>query len=68
MKLAAAAKTGDDVRRVRNLFYLRFIEARLDLALSVAQRLVTKIQGLVDMDWSLDREEIATRLKFLGEI
>jgi len=50
------------------VFHFGSDEARLNLALSVAQRLVTKIQGLVDMDWSLDREEIATRLKFLGEI
>ena len=49
-------------------FHLGSDGARLNLALSVAQRLVTKIQGLIELDWSQDREEITGRLKFLGEI
>lgn len=43
-------------------------QARHDLALSVAQRLVTKLQGLVDLDWSADPAEVTKRLQFLGEI
>lgn len=43
-------------------------EERLELALRVAQRLRAKIQGLVELDWSAERAELAKRLEFLGEI
>lgn len=43
-------------------------EERLAFATSVAERLQTKIQGLVALDWSMSREELKRRLEFLGEI
>ena len=43
-------------------------EDRLELALRVAERLQLKIEGLVDLDWSMDRTELTRRLGFLGEI
>lgn len=43
-------------------------EERLEFALRIAQRLRTKIQGVIDLDWSLDRTELTQRLGFLGEI
>ncbi|MBI4716758.1 MAG: arsenate reductase ArsC [Planctomycetes bacterium] len=43
-------------------------EERLHFAVRVAERLRTKIAGLIDMDWSAPREELARRLAFLGEI
>ena len=43
-------------------------EERLAFALQVTQRLRTKIEGLVAMDWSVDRAELVKRLQFLGEI
>ena len=43
-------------------------EERLAMTLRVAQRLRTKIQGLIDLDWSTDRPQIEERLRFLGEI
>ena len=41
---------------------------RIELAVRIAERLVTKIQGLVDLDWSMGRDEVRKRLEFLGEI
>lgn len=43
-------------------------EDRQAFAAGIAQRLLTKIQGLIELDWSLDREELTRRLGFLGEI
>jgi arsenate reductase len=43
-------------------------EERLEFALRVAQRLRAKIEGLIALDWSKDRVELAGRLQFLGEI
>ncbi len=43
-------------------------EERLAFALSVAERLRTKIQGLIQIDWSADRGQVKRRLEFLGEI
>jgi len=43
-------------------------EERLAFALSVAERLRTKIAGLVQLDWSAGRPELKRRLEFLGEI
>lgn len=43
-------------------------EERLEFALRVAERLRTKIEGLVDLDWFVDRAELVKRLEFLGEI
>jgi len=41
---------------------------RVDFAMRIADRLRTKIQGLVELDWSLSRAELKRRLEFLGEI
>ena len=43
-------------------------EARLEFALRVAKRLRAKIEGLVELDWAMSREELQQRLDFLGEI
>ncbi len=43
-------------------------EEGMDLALRVAQRLRTKIEALIELDWSTHRNELTKRLKFLGEI
>lgn len=43
-------------------------EERLAFALRVADRLRVKIQGLIDLDWSLDSPQRTQRLKFLGDI
>ena len=49
-------------------FHLGTDDERLQYAVSVAERLRTKIQGLIDLDWSTDRSELTKRLEFLGEI
>ena len=41
---------------------------RLEFALRAAQRLRAKIEGLIALDWSMNRVELAQRLQFLGEI
>jgi arsenate reductase len=41
---------------------------QLAFAQRVAERLRRKIQGLVDLDWSIHREEFGKGLRFLGEI
>ncbi len=41
---------------------------RLEFTLRVATRLRTKIEGLIDLDWSLPEDELTKRLQFLGEI
>lgn len=41
---------------------------RIEFALRVAQRLTTKIQGMIELDWSMDGAELDRRLVFLGEI
>ena len=43
-------------------------EERIELGLRIAERLRTKIEGLIDLDWSMDRVKLADRLTFLGEI
>ena len=43
-------------------------EQRLAFTLLIAERLRTKIEGLVALDWSGDRAELKQRLDFLGEI
>lgn len=43
-------------------------EERVEFALRVARRLRTKIEGLIELDWSLDRAELTRRLTFLGDI
>lgn len=43
-------------------------QERRDFALSVAQRLATKIERLVELDWTADRETLSRHLQFLGEI
>ena len=43
-------------------------EERLEFARRVALRLRTKIEGLVTLEWSKDRGELARHLQFLGEI
>ncbi len=43
-------------------------EERAAFTLRVAQRLRTKIEGLVELDFSSDPAEIQKRLEFLGEI
>lgn len=43
-------------------------EEGMELALRVAQRLRTKIEVLIELVWSTDRNELTKRLKFLGEI
>jgi arsenate reductase len=41
---------------------------RASFAVSVAQRIRAKIEGFVAIDWESPTEEIAARLRFLGEI
>ena len=41
---------------------------RLAFAVAIAQRLQTKIEGLVALDWSAPPAELERRLNFLGEI
>jgi len=41
---------------------------RLAFTLLIAERLRSKIAGLVGVDWSMDRAELKRRLEFLGEI
>jgi arsenate reductase len=43
-------------------------EERSDFALRVAQRLCTKIEGLIELEWTMDRAELSKRLAFLSEI
>ncbi len=43
-------------------------EERLEFALRVAERLRVKIEAFIDLDWSMNRDELAQRLGFLGEI
>lgn len=43
-------------------------DERLEFALLIAERLRTKIAGLVALDWSSDQAELKQRLGFLGEI
>lgn len=43
-------------------------EERLEFAISVAQRMRTKIAGLVGLDFTSDPTELKRRLDFLGEI
>jgi arsenate reductase len=50
------------------VYYPGTDEERLAFTLSVAERLRTKIEGLVQQDWSAPRPEVKKRLEFLGEI
>ena len=43
-------------------------QERLEFTLRIAERLRTRIGGLLDMDWSMNRAELTERLRFLGEI
>ena len=43
-------------------------EERVAFAMQVAQRLKTKLEQLVQLDWSAPVEERTKRLRFLGEI
>ena len=43
-------------------------DERIAFAMSTAERLRTKIEGLIELDWSLNRDELKRRLDFLGEI
>ncbi|MBU0716981.1 MAG: arsenate reductase ArsC [Planctomycetes bacterium] len=43
-------------------------EERMELAMRVADRLRLKIEGLVNLDWSADRQQLAKHLNDLGEI
>lgn len=43
-------------------------QQRWEFALTVAQRLRTKIKAMIELDWSMDREELQRRLAFLGDI
>ncbi len=49
-------------------YHLGTDDERLEFALSIAGRLQTKIQGLIDLDWTADRSELVKRLEFLGVI
>ncbi len=50
------------------VYHLGTDEERLAFAVLVAERVRTKIQAMVDLDWSADRAELQRRLAFLGEI
>ncbi len=43
-------------------------EERIEFAVRVATRLQTKIEGLIGLDWSAASEEIAERLRVLGDL
>lgn len=43
-------------------------EERMALALRVADRLRLKLEALAGLDWTLPRDDLLTRLQFLGEI
>lgn len=43
-------------------------EERIALALRVAERLCMKIEALSKLDWAMPRDDLASRLEFLGEI
>jgi len=43
-------------------------DERIEFSVRVAERLRMKTQGLIDLDWSADKVELARRLQFLGEI
>jgi arsenate reductase len=49
-------------------FHLGTNDERMGFAVSIAERLRTKIQQLIDLDWSMERSELIKRLGFLGEI
>ncbi|UCE59210.1 MAG: arsenate reductase ArsC [Phycisphaerales bacterium] len=49
-------------------FHLGDEAERVEFAVRVATRLKAKIRGLVDLDWSADRDDLLKRLEFLGEI
>ena len=49
-------------------YYLGTGEERVAFAVRVAERLRTKIQGLIDLDWSMTPDDVKRRLEFLGEI
>jgi arsenate reductase len=49
-------------------YHVGTIEERVQFATSIARRLRAKVEGLVALDWSLDRAEIEKRLAFLAEI
>ncbi len=49
-------------------YHLGTDDERLEFALSIAGRLQTKIQGLIDLDWTADHRELVKRFEFLGVI
>lgn len=63
---------GDPIRAHWSLpdpaFHLGTDEERLEFALRVASRLRLKIEGLIDIDFSARRDEVAKRIAQLGEI
>ncbi len=63
---------GDPIRAHWSLpdpaFHLGTDEERLEFALRVASRLRLKIEGLIDIDFSAGRDEVAKRIAQLGEI
>ncbi len=49
-------------------FHLGADDERVDFAIAVAKRLRHKIQAMIDLDWSLPREQLGMRLQALGDI
>lgn len=43
-------------------------EERVEFAMRIAKRLRLKIEGLVQLDWTVGKAELKQRLDFLGEI
>lgn len=43
-------------------------EDRQAFALAVGERLRTKIKAMIELDWSMDMDELQRRLAFLGDI
>jgi len=43
-------------------------DERVRFAIQIAQRIRAKIEGLIELDWAAERDELIGRLVFLGEI
>ncbi len=43
-------------------------DERLEFAVSIARRILSKIEGLIALDWSADRRQLKKELERLGEI
>ncbi|MFQ5589899.1 MAG: arsenate reductase ArsC [Phycisphaerae bacterium] len=48
-------------------FHFGTAEERVRFAFSIAERLRTKIQGLIDLDWDMNRSDLAKHINRLGE-